>query len=147
MNTDPVPARRGTAGRGRAQPAETKVYGGLERCRIWCEQLRREDPSMQALRRVHRELGLAGYHASHALPCGVRQQTLAAAHEACSSNQGIDASLGALERELDRSVKDLHGAIQSAPDADHLHLAQRHALSAQDALRRPRAVVRAAPAI
>jgi hypothetical protein len=102
---------------------------------------------MQGLRRIHREVGLAGYHASHALPCGVRQQALAAARAACISDPGVDASLRALEREVGRAVEGLREAIQSAPGADYLHLAQRHALRAQDALRQPRVVLRAAPAI
>jgi hypothetical protein len=75
---------------------EVLAYTLIEIARIRCEQLPASEASGQAepdrveLGRIHRDLGLAGYHAGSALDPAVRHQSLELAHGRCAAHPLTD---------------------------------------------------------
>jgi hypothetical protein len=62
------------------------AYTLIEIARIRCEHLTRSDDQAPAeLHRIHRDLGLAGYHAGSDLDPGTRAESLELAHGRCDA--------------------------------------------------------------
>jgi hypothetical protein len=113
---------------------EEQVYTLLEEARLRCEQLRAAadtEPDRRSLREIHRELGLAGWHASSELDRDRRlglldsarqQSTTAMLHPAHSPHAVATVAILAED------------ALTGTDQTEHMHLAHLHLLSAMGLL-------------
>lgn len=134
-----------------ARDVESLAYTLLETARIRCESLAAapSDEGHDALRGVHRDLGLAGYYISADFAPGQRLDCLALAHQACSSNL-LSVPRVAVETIFDDAVaaadalSDLLTTLlarggdlergEAARHVAHVHAAQLHVTSASESL-------------
>ncbi len=117
---------------------EERAYLIIEKLRLRCEQLLlmvSTHAQAHELRRVHRELGMAGLVVSTEMPAPVRLSLLTGAHEQSQrlpddAEDGIEAlalSLGEAEQAVSR-------VVPSRGRSDHLHLAHVHLLYGREQL-------------
>ena len=107
------------------------VYTLLEEARLRCEELAaraRAGSARNSLFEIHRELGMAGWHAGSELDCDRRLALLAGAHQrsvtaAMLHPPGTPHALAAVAIIADDALSDL-------AQADHMHVAHLHLLSA-----------------
>jgi hypothetical protein len=111
------------------------VYGLLEEARLRCEELAarpRTGPARVSLLEIHRELGMAGWHAGSELDRDRRLALLAGAHQRSTTAAmlhppGTPHALAAVAIIAD-------DALSGTPQADHMHVAHLHLLSAMGLL-------------
>lgn len=111
------------------------AFGTLEVARLLCERLREAYPGDQALQLIHRDIGLAGYHASDEFSPGLRRRCLILAREEASDTRDWDyvLVLETLFDATDNGVAALACALATS-GAEHLQLAHFHASCAAEAL-------------
>lgn len=132
MGTEPNPLPQ------RLYKDDAQVYVLVEEARLRCEALRRmasTEESQRELRRLHRDLGLSGLHASTKLPAPARRALLARVHArtdsvACS---GPGARRG-LVRTVRRAKRAMARSLARNGRADHIELAQLHLFRAMEFL-------------
>jgi len=119
---------------------EREAYASIEEARLWCEELvrRRSAGSDKAvLTALHREIGMAGLHASHHLRAERRRTMLAQAH--ARTAQRIDASqdgvrIGSLGVLIDQALERVQPALGVEGLCDEMEEAHRRLLSARELL-------------
>ncbi len=117
---------------------EAQCYTLLEESRLRCELLLDAGHGSHALRRVHRHLGMAGYHASTWMPCGERQQCLARAHDRAErAPDDPDQAICELDERVDLAAEAVADTLEATLPADHAHLAHLSVLEAHVTLRAP----------
>ena len=115
---------------------DARVYMVLEEARLRCEVLQAvaaAHAQRRELRRLHRDVGLAGLHISATMPSELRRRLLAhvhARHDRLSANQA-GAARG-LHRVLRRASRELTRAIARGGAAEHRELAQLHLVRATE---------------
>jgi hypothetical protein len=134
-----LPHRPGRDGGAAARlNRDEAAYVLIEEARLRCARLRdreRAEGSAVALDRVHRELGLAGYFASSALPRRRRLPALDRARARCVSNElSLSPAIRLLETLVSRARRAVESALGVPELSDHMHLAHVHILDAQKLL-------------
>jgi hypothetical protein len=115
---------------------DARVYLLVEEARLRCEVLQAAEEAeakRRELRRLHRDVGLAGLYISTTMPSELRRRLLArvhARHDRLSGNRA-GAARG-LHRVLKRATRELSRAIVSGGAAEHRELAQLHLLRATE---------------
>jgi hypothetical protein len=117
---------------------ERLAYTLLETARIRCEHLIRSEPRAQeALRGIHRDIGLAGYYMSSDFAPELRERSLAVAREEWGTSADRDArtTLEAMFEESVAASDTIATALaQASGDADLLHVVHLHVMSACESL-------------
>ena len=126
----------------RADPVrigDARAYGLLEEARLRCEKLRSEAATAakrDALERLHRELGLAGFFASSNIPARARRGLLGQAHQRCAESVSeCSNSIDALALIMLGSAHAVEHGLLAPGLSDHMHLAHVHLLRGQELLK------------
>jgi hypothetical protein len=130
---------------GRLGPADTHDESGgasaymlLEEARLRCERLTAQagtEAEYASLRRIHRELGMAGWLASTGIDASRRLALLSSARRrstqpmpyASNSTHALAGTTISAEDAIGRS-------LTATQDSDHMHLAHLHVLHAEELL-------------
>jgi hypothetical protein len=115
---------------------DARVYVLVEEARLRCEALQtaaQPDAERRALRRLHRDVGLAGLYVSTTMPSELRRRLLARVHARCDRRSGNRAGAArGLHRVIRRAARELTRAMASGGAAEHRELAQLHLLRATE---------------
>jgi hypothetical protein len=120
---------------GAVGDAELLAFTLLEITRLRCEHLLQHLGADYALGEIHRDLGLAGYHASSAFHPTLRAHCLTVARRESDTAvySGTRSVLKAMFEEAISACDALTAAVAFA-DTDHLHLAYLYVTSAAESL-------------
>lgn len=116
---------------------DARAYVLVEEARLRCEALRaaaRDEARGHELRRLHRELGLAGLYASANVPSRTRRALLGGVHDRCDQPGASIASTGGLLRTMRRALRAARRSLTKDGPADHMELARLHLLRAMEFL-------------
>jgi hypothetical protein len=115
---------------------DARVYVLVEEARLRSEALRAvatADAQRRELRRLHRDVGLAGLYISTTMPAELRWRLLARVHARHDWLSGQRAcALGGLHRVIRRAARELSRAIAAGGTVDYRELAQLHLLRATE---------------
>ena len=115
---------------------DARVYILVEEARLRCEVLHAAaavDAHRRELRRLHRDVGLAGLYISTTMPSELRRRLLARVHARHDRLSGHRAGAArGLHRVLKRATRELSRTIASGGAPEHRELAQLHLLRATE---------------
>lgn len=112
------------------------AYAAVEEARLVCEQIRTCDRQhSRGLRVLHRQLGMAGFHASSELGQARRHELLEFARCRCDTRLATKPDVAGSLRAVARDARfEIEGALNALGPREHLRLAHAYVLGAEELL-------------